>query len=241
MDFLRTSVQKLDGENYSIWSQKLELLLIREELWEMIKDLPPNPVTSTWTKKNDKARATIGLLIEDNQLLHIKGAQTAREAWDMLREHHQKATLSNTIFLYKRIFRHQLAEGGDVERHVSEMLILIDKLAALGEELKDKLKLSLLLNSLPDSFSNLTISLECRNETDFTFEFVKGRVIDEYRGRKASQGTEATDSDSAMKANFKNQSKRNVIFAKNQDISKRSVFNIKDGKQERKDKVKPTQ
>ena len=70
-----------------------------------------------------------------------------------LKEHHQKATVSSTIFLYKRIFRLRLPEGGDVENLVSELLTLTNKLAALGEDLKDKLKASLLLSSLPDSYS----------------------------------------------------------------------------------------
>ena len=82
----------------------------------------PAPVDNSWTKKDAKARATIGLTVEDNQLLHMQGATTARQAWEKLKEHHQKATLSSTIFLYKRIFRLRLPEGGDVENHVSELL-----------------------------------------------------------------------------------------------------------------------
>ena len=150
----------------------MELLLIREDLWDVIKEMMPVPVDNSWSKRDAKARATIGLLVEDNQLLHMQGATTAREAWKKLKEHHQKATLSSTIFLYKRIFRLLLPEGGDVENHVSELLTLTNKLAALGEELKDKLKASLLLSSLPDSYSGLITSLESRNETDFTLDFV---------------------------------------------------------------------
>ena len=122
-----------------IWSQKMELLLIREDFWDVIKEVMPVPVDNLWSKRDAKARATIGPLVEDNQLLHMQGATTAREAWEKLKEHHQKATLSSTIFLNKRIFRLLLPEGGDVENHVSELLTLTNKLAALGEELEYKL------------------------------------------------------------------------------------------------------
>ena len=84
-DFLRPCVQKLNGENYSIWSQKMELLLIREDSWDVIKEEMPEPRLYTWSKRDDKARARIGLLVEDNHLLHMQGATTAREAWDKLK------------------------------------------------------------------------------------------------------------------------------------------------------------
>ena len=189
-DYMRTVVQKLNGDNYSIWSQKMELLLIREDLWDVVKENAPTPIDTAWAKKDDRARATIGLLIKDNQLVHIQDAESAKAAWTKLKEHHQKASLSNVIHLYKRVFKLRLPEGGDMEEHVSELLTLINKLTALGEVLKDKLKASLLLSSLPDSYSTLITSLESRCEDDFTLDFVKGRLIDEYRRRKESQGME---------------------------------------------------
>ena len=68
--------------------------------------------------------------------------------------------------------------------------------------MKDKLKASLLLSSLPDSYSGLITSLETRNETDFTADFVKERVIDEYKRRKEGQGSESS-SEAALKTVFK--------------------------------------
>ena len=92
----RFAIQKLNGENYSVWSYKLELLLIKDNLWEVIKEYTPTPTDAAWSKKDDQARATIGLLVEHNQLLHIWNATTAREAWAALTpglhqgEHEQK-------------------------------------------------------------------------------------------------------------------------------------------------------
>ena len=48
----------------------MELFLIREDLCDVIKEEMPTPVDNLWSKKDDKARVTIGLLVEDNQLLH---------------------------------------------------------------------------------------------------------------------------------------------------------------------------
>ena len=48
---------------------KLELMLIKDNSWEMIKNegLPATDTkaTTAWNKKDDKARAKIGLLVDD--------------------------------------------------------------------------------------------------------------------------------------------------------------------------------
>ena len=79
-DYLRTTVQNLNGKNYSIWSEKMELLLITEDLWDLIEEEMPTPVDNLWSKRDDKARGTIVLLEEDNQLIHMQGSKIAREA-----------------------------------------------------------------------------------------------------------------------------------------------------------------
>lgn len=58
-------------------------MLIYENLWDVITgDQPAETETTkfaTWKKSNDKARARIGLLVEDDQLLHIRNAKTEKE------------------------------------------------------------------------------------------------------------------------------------------------------------------
>ena len=80
------TMQKLNGANYSEWNYKLELLLIKEKLWEVIVESKSELVNAAWILKDNEVRATT--LVEDNQLQHIQKAKTAREAWDSLREYH---------------------------------------------------------------------------------------------------------------------------------------------------------
>jgi len=53
-------IAKLNGNNYQTWKFKVELLLIKEDLWEVVSQDPPDPVTAAWRTKDRKARATIG-------------------------------------------------------------------------------------------------------------------------------------------------------------------------------------
>ncbi|KAK2578840.1 hypothetical protein KPH14_012195 [Odynerus spinipes] len=78
----RVVIAKLNNENYQSWKYKVELLLIKEGLWEQVNDSPPESPDALWKNKDGKAKATIGLLVEDDQLVHVRKAVTAKEAWE---------------------------------------------------------------------------------------------------------------------------------------------------------------
>jgi hypothetical protein len=57
-------IAKLNNSNYQTWKFKVELLLIKDDLWDVVVKDPPDEVSADWQSKDRKARATIGLLIE---------------------------------------------------------------------------------------------------------------------------------------------------------------------------------
>lgn len=182
----RIAIEKLNNDNYEYWKYKMELLLMREELWEIVTEVAPEVPTPTQTKGDNKARATICLMVDDNQLIHVRSEETAKGAWNALKAYHQKSTLSSKVSLLKNVVNQRLQEGGDMEVHVSEMLVKFGKLAALGQKIDDSLQIAILLSSLPDSYSTLVTALESRPEKDLTLTLVRGKVIDEYKRRKDS-------------------------------------------------------
>ncbi|OAD56172.1 hypothetical protein WN48_03818 [Eufriesea mexicana] len=80
----RLMITKLNNSNYCSWKFKVELLLIKEGLWELVTQNRPATPDTDWFNKDGKARATIGLLVEDDQLIHIRSAKTAKEVWEAL-------------------------------------------------------------------------------------------------------------------------------------------------------------
>lgn len=131
------AIQKLNSDNYSVWSYKLELLMIKEKVWDVIQNAKPDPVTLAWLQKDNEARATIGLLVEDNLLEHIRNVKSTRDAWESLKGYHHKVTLTTKVFLLKRLCRTVLKDNDDMEEHVTTMSNYLEKLAALGQELPD--------------------------------------------------------------------------------------------------------
>lgn len=206
---MRVIIEKLNNDNYYTWKYKLELLLIKEECWEVIVGEIPNPKTPVWQKRDDKARATIGLLVEDNQLIHIREAKNAKDAWNALKGYHEKSTLSTRVILLKSIVNQRLDESGDMEEHVSRIINKMNKYAALGEPLTNTLQIAIILGSLPSSYDTLVTALESRSEDELTLALVKEKLIDEYKRRKNSN--DETQDESALKS-FNNA--RNCYFCK---------------------------
>ena len=184
-------IEKLNSNNYAIWKYKVELWLVKEDLWEVTTEDKPDEPSADWLRRDGKAKAHIGLLVDDSQLIHIKGKQTAKEYWEALRCYHERGSLTSKVFLIKRICRLRMPEDGNMEEHISGLINLIDKLTSMGETLAEKWMVAFLLCSLPDSYDTLITALESRPDDDLSFDFVKGRLIHEYKRR-----LEQTSSDS---------------------------------------------
>lgn len=204
-------VDKLTNDNYDTWKYRMELLLMKNKVWSVIRDTAPAPVTEAWTEKDEEARALIGLSVDDNQLSHIRNQNTAKAAWEALKNYHQKATLSSKVFLLKRICRMTVTEDGDVEAHISQMQDLVNRLIGLGEILKDNMVAALMLASLPDSYGTLITSLESRPEEDLTLNLVKGKIIDEYKRRKNCEVNMA-ENEAVMKVQMNNSRKEFICY-----------------------------
>lgn len=192
---LRATIKKLNNNNYTTWKYKLELLLIKEDLWDIVQK---NSVTDdvNWETKNNKAKAIIGLLLEDSQLVHVKKLKNAYEYWHALRQYHEKSTLSNKVATLKKLCRLKLNENSDMEQHLTYMTDLVDQLSNMGEDLAQNLIVAFMLSSLPESYSTIVMALETRPETDLTVEIVKEKLVQEYRRRNENQNDEV-----AMKIN----------------------------------------
>lgn len=161
----------------------MELILIKDGVWEVVCDDLPVNQSAAWKRKDDKARANIGLLVDDKQFIHIKKAISAKESWNILKNRHEKPTLSNKISLLKRICNLKMEESDDMESHVNEMNDLVEQLTNLGEELKENLVVAMLLRSLPDSYDTLINVLENKPEDELTVEFIVGKLVDEFKKR----------------------------------------------------------
>lgn len=174
---------RLNNLNYQVWKTRMEMFLKREDTWFAVEDPAPQPVTSEWTKADRKAHGAIVLYVEDSQLNLIRGATSAEETWNRLKDFHEKTTMTSRVSVLRRICSLNMAEGGNVEQHLVELEELFDRLSCAGLELEVPLKVAMIYRSLPESFGSLVTALESRPDGDQTIELVKQKLLDEYQRR----------------------------------------------------------
>ena len=164
------------------------MLLMKDKAWEVIsKTSAPQPEDASyaaWIEKDEHALTMINMLVEDSQSIHIIDATTTKEAREILAEYNQKSSLSRKISLRKKLFKLSFFERGNMEEHIVEFLSVKNQLAFIGKKFDDDDLTAILLSSLPDSYNTLVTTLENRPEEEITLDFIKGKLIEEYRWRK---------------------------------------------------------
>lgn len=133
----KVTVEKLDGTNYAVWKFRMELLLTKEELFSIVTDELPAERNAAWKTKDGKARALIGLALDNCQLVHVMQSTTAKEMWDSLKKYHERATFATKVHVLRKLITTRLPEGGNVPEHLANMMTLINKLNAMGEKFRD--------------------------------------------------------------------------------------------------------
>lgn len=225
----RYSITKLDGENYLNWRFKMEMLLKEKKVWLVISQSKPDPVTTAWTENDEKAFTTIALTIEDSQIQHIRNCTTAVDAWNALKEVHEKDTHSNRVRLLRLIMKEHLEEGGDAEAHVNRMNELFQKLLALGTELKPEFFMcATLLATLPSSYDPLVTALEARNEIELTSPYVRSKIIEEYKRRKERDSSASDTTALKVNSNLNRSKEFHCFFCKEEGHIRRNCSKYKE-------------
>lgn len=207
----KISFDRLSDANWTSWRFRMELMLMKEDLWTTVKDVKPAPedMTSAWSRKDEKARAMIGLALEDSQLSLIMEATNANEMWMKLKCYHERGSLSNKIHVLRKLCMMRLDESGSMSDHLKEVSEHVHRLARMGEAVKEHLVVAIVLSSLPESYNPLVTALEGRPEEDLKLEYIKGKLLDEWR-RKREVQTQKSATEQVMKSIVPLESRRNV-------------------------------
>jgi hypothetical protein len=158
----------------------MQLILVKEKLWKYTsEEKPTKDCPADWDEKSLETLSTIGLAVEDSQLVHIRNSKTAKECWDSLKRFHERSTISNKVRLMRLICSAKLMPNDDMESHITGMANLFQQLADLGEQMSELWRMSMLLSSLPESYDTLVTALEVRPEKDLTIEVVESKLLEE--------------------------------------------------------------
>ena len=96
-------VDKFNGDNFSLWKFKMEMILSAKDLWDIVdQSEPPPPSTADekdkkyYERRFKRAFAVIATNLVDKEMAHIKACKGPAEAWITLcniHEQHKGPTL----------------------------------------------------------------------------------------------------------------------------------------------------
>lgn len=159
---------KLTGPNYADWLRNLRIVLKSEKLdYVLDSPLPKTPVDDapydehqvyqTWIDDANVAQCVM-LASMNPELQRQHEKMDAYTILIHLQELYDVEGRTARYEISKELFRCKMAEGTSVNDHVLKMINLIERLGQLGFVMDGELCQDLILQSLPDSFSQFVVN-----------------------------------------------------------------------------------
>ncbi|PIL27166.1 transcription factor [Ganoderma sinense ZZ0214-1] len=181
------SISKLTDDNYSEWSVAMEALLVKRGLWEVTCD----PATKTrpagsdntkavrsWRAKITEARAEIILNLDPSQYAHIQSPD-AHEVWTELRRVHLARGFGTRMAHRRALWRMAKRADQPMTAWIADVRRAAFRLEEIGAPVSEEDRILVVTNGLPDSYSQLIVTLDSTPPDDLTLENVITRLLNE--------------------------------------------------------------
>ncbi|KAH9645213.1 hypothetical protein HF086_005758 [Spodoptera exigua] len=194
------AIEKLDGStDYNTWKFMMELYLIHEDLWEYTQTTPAASDVSG-SKRDQKARAKICLMIKPHCLIHVRESKTAKAAWDALMTAFEDKGLNNRCRLLTKLVSLKLEQFSSIRDYITAIMTVAQQLRDLGKKVDDELLAALMLQGLTETFQPMRLAIENTN-IELTTDYVKTKLLQMEDTYQASPSTVTT----ALQAKNKSQ------------------------------------
>ncbi len=111
---VKISIESLNGENYAVWSQRMEMLLVHKKLWKGVTE--PEVDTDRFAK----AKVLIGLNVTEQYLGHVVAARNAEQAWDELEKVFRGKTTARKLQLKRELMTFKQELGEPIAKYVNK-------------------------------------------------------------------------------------------------------------------------
>jgi len=114
-------------------------------------------MSKKWCKGDAKAWTRIELVVEDMEMVHFSGADTAKEMWDQLCMVKEAKGRIGVLVTYCTLYRMEADENNfDLVDHISKLWRLQEELHLMDNKVNDKDFVMILLTLLPESWDVYT-------------------------------------------------------------------------------------
>ncbi|GAQ93239.1 hypothetical protein KFL_013820010, partial [Klebsormidium nitens] len=191
---VKVNIEPLDVDNYTVWSQRLQLLLTHNKLWKGVTDPAGD------AERTDEARALIGLHVRQQHLGAILAAENAKVAWDVLKKTYKSKSAARKLQLRHELSTLKMQSGESVAAYVGRAQDRYRDLLAAGSDMKpDDLSFSVLAGLSSRFEGVVTVLTTTREELGKVKELLPTlQVFEQRHGLFGEQDSGASGSATAV-------------------------------------------
>ncbi|GBM95567.1 hypothetical protein AVEN_171070-1, partial [Araneus ventricosus] len=164
---------------------------------EVTGDADNATAVAKWISDDQKAKADIILPIHPSELSQIKNCKTSHELWTKLQNIYESKGPARKATLLKQLLFTKMSDSKNMNEHINEYFMLVDKLKEMEIEIANDLLTILLLYSIPESYENFRIAIESRDQLPSP-KTLKIKLIEEANARKNKEIPTFHDSQRAL-------------------------------------------
>lgn len=135
-------------ENYHICAVKMEAFSQANNIWNLVKteELPAHEDPTTAQIRNQghektrrcKAKTCIHLTVSYSIFTKIISYETAKQAWDLLKEEYQGNAKTKKINLRREFEMQKIKETEEINDYTDRLMVVVNKIRFLGEKLPNR-------------------------------------------------------------------------------------------------------
>src|SRR3954468_20792952 len=154
-------VPKFDGgTSFSLWKIRMKSSLTLQGLWKaVVEKFDEDSDEFKKTDLKERALSAIFMSVTDNVLREIADEETASGAWKKLESLYAGKSLTNRLYLKKRLYTLRMEEGSVVKEHLYAFNLIIMDLGNVDIKVESEDQAMILLCSLPRSYDTFVDTL----------------------------------------------------------------------------------
>lgn len=144
---------------------------------------PKKTSDGAWKKLDRKAIAFIRQWLDDSVFHHVSTMESACLLWKTLESLYERKTATDKAFLIWKLVNLKYKNSSSIAEHLNEVKNIVNQLTKIT--LDEELQALLLLNSFPDSWETLVVSLSnSASDGKITLSTVMSSLLNEEVRRK---------------------------------------------------------